>query len=125
MVAQCVTRVQALLIANAALVALVPASRIKTVGQWQNLELPYIVHFPVGLAPFRTHSGLPSMTIWDVYQVSAYATTYSSGRAIAEAVKTALDGVHGSTHLFWKAFRHITEDETRVEHFVVEFQVSE
>ncbi|OFX13192.1 MAG: hypothetical protein A2Z18_11020 [Armatimonadetes bacterium RBG_16_58_9] len=118
-------KIQAILVANAALIALVPAARIRVPGSWQNLTAPYIVHFPVARSPFFIHGGTPSLRTWDVYQLSIFSSTYSAGRSILNAAITALDGVHSGVHAFRKTIRHIREEMTDLEHFIVEFSVAE
>lgn len=118
---------QSTLTANAALVALVPASRIKVPGEWQNLDAPYVIHFPVSIEPTRTHEGLEPMRFWDYYQVSVFAPTYSAGRAVCDAVIAALDGWHGGVHYasrsgtFWAG----RDPDVELEHFVLNFRVAE
>lgn len=65
------------------------------------------------------------MTEFDVYRVTAFASTYSSGAPISDAVIAALDGVHNGVSAFLQSFRHVTENETGIGHFIVEFQVFE
>lgn len=89
-------KIQTLLVANAALVALVPASRIRAPGNWQGLTRPYIVHFPVTSDSILTHSGTAGLKRWLYYQVSVVAETYASARAAADAVVTALNGTRDS-----------------------------
>ena len=107
-----------------------PATHIKTRGSHQNLALPYIVHFPVAESPIRTHGGLAALRIWDSYQVSVFApgsdTGYAIGRALANAVRTAMDGVTSSgVHIQFRGMMPIYEDETQVNHFVLEFFIAE
>lgn len=81
-----------LLSADTALVALVPAARIKPPGDIQGLEKPYIIHFPVAVEPTNCHDGPQTFRTWRFYQVSVYSADYTSGRAVATAVEAALDG---------------------------------
>lgn len=120
-------KVQAVMVANVALVALVPAARIKAPGNWQNLTRPYIVHFPVSCMPTRTHTGLLDFKSWSSYQVSVFADTFSSGEATSAAVRTALDGVQsGGVHIFWRGGWYVgRETETDLEHFVLTFEIHE
>jgi len=103
-----------------------PATRIKTPGPNQNLALPYIVHFPVAERPTRTHGGLAALRIWDSYQVSVFSADYATGRALADAVRTAMDGVTSTgVHIQFRGTLHLYEDETQVNHFVLEFFIAE
>ncbi|OFX15274.1 MAG: hypothetical protein A2Z18_02580 [Armatimonadetes bacterium RBG_16_58_9] len=118
-------KVQTILAANAGLVGLLPAARIRVSGSWQNLTVPYIVHGPQGVQELRTNEGLPRQNMWDPYKIDIVSSSYSSGRNVSEAVITALSGVHNSVHGFWQTLRHFREDETNVEHFIVEFLLAE
>lgn len=103
-----------------------PATRIKTPGPNQNLSLPYIVHFPVAERPIRTHGGLVALRIWESYQVSVFASDYATGRALADAVRTAMDGVTSSgVHVHFQGLRYLQEEDVQVNHFVLEFQIAE
>ena len=103
-----------------------PATRIKTLGAHQNLALPYIVHFPVAERATRTHGGLAALRIWDSYQVSVFSADYATGRALADAVRTAMDGVTSTgVHIQFKYMAPIYEDETQVNHFVLDFFIAE
>ena len=103
-----------------------PATRIKTPGPNQNLTLPYIVHFPVAERPTRTHGALAALRIWDSYQVSVFSADYATGRALADAVRTAMDGVTSTgVHIQFRGTLHLYEDETQVSHFVLDFFIAE
>ncbi len=79
---------------KAGITALVPASRIKGWGVYQNLARPYIFHMPVALEPSRTHEGLVGLRIWRFYQISIFADTLLEAANIREALITELDGYH-------------------------------
>lgn len=115
-----------LLSAAAGVIAIAPASRIKPQGDWQNLTRPYIVHFPVGPYTTRMHSGRAPLTEW-VYQVSCFAEAYSAARALADAVKAALDGVHDDVRYFWEDQSAMVEREftPTVHHIALTFRVFE
>lgn len=119
-------KVYALLIANGGVTAIAPSSRIKPQGDWQNLERPYIVHFPAGTFIQRLHSGRAPLTEW-MYQVSCFAEAYSAARALADAVKIALDGVHDDVRLFWEDQNAQIERDTvpAVHHIALTFRVFE
>lgn len=120
-------KVYSVLSANAALVALVPAAKIKVPGDWQNLTRPYIVHFPVSQQPIYTHEALQALRIWDFYQTSAVADSYSSGRAIADLIRSALTGVHGGVHCFLQSGPMYVgrNDETGCEEFALNWRIAE
>jgi hypothetical protein len=116
-----------ILSSNATITALVPASRIKVPGDWQNIERPYIVHQVSSLQPTRTHTGLASLRTWD-YQINIIADTYSAGRALTEAVIVALDGWHVGIHCALNVgpvYVGGVRDGLEAEEFAVTFSVSE
>jgi len=121
------TAIYNILRADAGVIALCPGSRIKVPGAWQNLARPYIVHQPVTIQPTRTHTGLESLNIWDYYQVSVFADTYSAGRVLVDAVIAALDGWHNGIHcaLQGGSFYVGGAPDFELEQFVVNFQVAE
>ena len=109
----------------AAVTTLCPASRIKPPGNWQNLTRPYIVHFPVALRQARTHDGLKGR-LWDSYQASVFADDYASGRNLAGALITALDGISaGGANFQFQSLRPFQDPEVNVTHFVLEFLCAE
>lgn len=123
-------KVQALLIGDETITALVPAPRIKPPGNWQNLARPYIIHRPVaeGMPTHTTPGGLQSLRLWEFYQVSIFAATFDSGNVVAEAVRTALDGVHsGGVHVFYRGGSwYVGRDEDAdIEHFALDFRIFE
>ena len=129
-------KVQAILAAAGGVTTFVPANRIRVPGPWQNLARPYIIHFVVAVDPTHTHAGLAQGLGWE-YQVSVFADSYSTGDAIARAVVTALNGVHGDSPLTegltmiwepgtWYAGSEKSGDGSPpIEHFAVEFQAFE
>lgn len=128
------TAVQEILASSTGITALCPASRIKVPGAWQDLALPYLVHFPVSLDPIRTHDGgVEPLKIWGFYQVSIFADAYSTGTALTTAVLAAMDGHHlvgplaqgvdvqviaGKHYLGW-------DDESETHHFALNFRIAE
>lgn len=121
-------KIQALLIGSAAITALVPASRIKTPGEWQNLGRPYIVHFPVSVTPIDTHQGRAALTAWEFYQVSIFASSYGVGKEVAFAVRDNLPQVTADgVQIFWRAGSWYAgkDDTTGVHHFALNFRVVE
>lgn len=90
-------KVQVILLANVALVAVVPAARIKTPGDWQAMPRPYIIHQPQAGSVIHTHDGgLQPLRIWDFYEVAVYAETHGQARNIGNLVVNALDGYSDS-----------------------------
>ena len=120
------TEVYDILRATSGVTSHCPATRIKTPGAHQNLALPYIVHFPVAERPTRTHGGLAALRIWDSYQVSVFSADYATGRALADAVRLAMDGVTSTgVHIQFRGMLHLFEDETQISHFVLVFFIAE
>ena len=123
-------QVYTILAATAAVTSLVPASRIKTPGNWQNMARPYVVHNPVSPEPIPLmNNTMAAMRIWEYYQISVYADSYSSGNEIARAIRDALtSGVQMGDVVFmlqpgsWYIGR---DDLINVEHFAVDFRVAE
>lgn len=122
-------KIYALLSGNGAVTALVPSSRIKPPGFWQNMARPYIVHRPVAAEPIRCHSeGLINHRFWDPYQVSVISDDYASGRPVINAVRDALDGVHaGGVQIQLKPSPWYVgrDSETNTELFALDFFISE
>jgi len=83
-------KVQAVLIADGGVTALVSASSIKVGLVGQALAPPYISHFPVVNDENRTHEGRVKLQEWKSYQVDCVAMSYSGARAIVVAVIAAL-----------------------------------
>lgn len=113
---------------------LVPASRILPPGNWQNIERPYIIHFPVSLTPTQTMEGQAALRIWERYQISVFAGDFASGEAVACAVRDHFPGVSvDGVHIFFRpgspwfvGERPVIERETsQVFHFVLEFRIAE
>ncbi len=121
-------KILTILSAAAAVTALCPAVRIKVPGDWQNLARPYIVHFPVSVQPQHDHTGLEALAIWDPYQVSVFADTYSGAVDLAEQVRIALDGTDAATEVtaFWSnQFVGPNDPDLTIQHIVMEFRIAE
>lgn len=118
-------RVQQILTSAAGVTAIVPAARIKTPGDWQNLVRPYIVHFPVGLRTNYTHAGIAALRFWDFYQVSCFADSYSQARLLAEAVDAALTGNKGLVTFFLERHDYFEEPETKIHHVSHDYRVGD
>lgn len=121
-------KVQDVLEAASALTAIVPASRIRPPGSYQNVERPWIVHQPVGgIRPIYTYDGLVKLRFWANYQITIFADDYPSGRAVTELVIPVLTGNHDGMQVFWAAggFLHFRHAELAVEQFVLTFSIYE
>lgn len=87
--------VQSILTADSALVARVPADRIRTSGENIDLQQPYIVHGAARENIRAYHNGAPSLRIIE-YSVSAFASDLDDAYEISELVLSALNGTHSS-----------------------------
>ena len=98
--------IYSVLSAAAGVTALVPASRIKPPGDWQNLARPYIVYRPITRDPQYCHNHETTALIdhYPNFQVSIVADTYSSARSVADAVITAIRGTSNGLHSGWQFF---------------------
>jgi hypothetical protein len=111
-----------------AITNLVPASRINVPGDWQNVTRPYIVHFGVTLEPTICHDGQKALRIWDFYQISVLADSYSQGNAVAVAIRDNFTGVlTGGVHVFFRPGTwYIGKDpDLGIHHFALNFRIGE
>ncbi len=119
-------KVEAILKGSVAFTTLVPVGQIKLPGNWQQMDLPYVVHFPVVPTPTRTYSGLAALTEWE-YQVSVFGSPYSQARAVVDVLRslfgdTNVDGVR----FLWRGPQTpMIEPATRLVHIPVLFQIFE
>ncbi len=117
-------KVEAILKGSVPFTTLVPVGQIKLPGNWQRMDLPYVVHFPVVPTPVHTYSGLAALTEWD-YQISVFGSPYSQARAVVEVLRglfgdTNVDGVR----FLWRGPQTPMFEE-RLVHIPVLFQVFE
>lgn len=119
-------KVQSVLVADAALIALVTSSHIRVIGDNQGLSTPYIVHFPVSVRQNHMHSGLARLRFWD-YQISVFAASYSSARAIASRLIALLgDNNFSGVQFMCDGIRApMFESESSTIHIPVQFRISE
>ena len=89
---------------------------------------PYIVFFMV--APFPMHSqGGPATLVEREYQVSIFDKSQSRGLAMADSLRTALDGFNGTYEgvwfggIFYRAQTMQYEQETQLFQFILEFRI--
>lgn len=109
-------------------IALVPASRFKPPGNWQALERPYIIQYPVAEFTINTHSTSPAqpLRIWEFYQLSVIADSYSSAKAIAEKIRSVFNGNYDGVQFFYRGQRFVgVDDVTRAEHIAVDLRIAE
>lgn len=118
------SRVQDLLEANSALIALVPTARIKPPGPWQNLARPYCVHFIVAAMPVVTYTGTSSAACEWLIQVSSFADSLAAAMAVAAEARAALDGRHANgVSGFWNGDQVFYEDDTKIYQVASMFQI--
>lgn len=121
-------KIQAVLIADAAVIAAVPAARISVMTTSQLITRPYIRHLPISSEAEYTYvEGLMGQRKW-YYQVSCFADTYTKCREVANLVRAALANLRASdgTQIFWVTDGpHIFEDDVRVHHIPLDFEVVE
>ena len=79
-------KVQAVLIADAGVVSLVPAAKIKTGFIGQGFGAPSIGHQAITNQDTRMSENRAGVQEWE-YQISCFGATYSSAQAIARAVQ--------------------------------------
>ena len=118
-------KVQAVLIADSGVTALVDAARIKLPGDWQQLPRPYIVHFPVAGTGIQTYSeGLANLKRWS-YQVTCVGNTYSSAEAVAIAVRNILGDYRvGGIQSFWSGNGPALYDaDLKVHEISIDFEI--
>lgn len=116
------------LAADTGVTALVPAVRIKPPGDWQKLEMPYIVHFRVSGEGTHLYNGLAALKGWLYYQVSVFAPAFTDAMAIADAVRAAIGHATQTNGMqsFWVNDSVVDFDtDLKVQQVVMNFQVFE
>ena len=112
---------------------LVAAASIKVPGHYQNIALPYVIHFPVSESPNQLHGSLADIRMW-TYQVSIFGSSFEQCADIAAALRSVIghcvtdDGMN----VQYENGRYLGRDEATadsnyagVHHWVMEFQVAE
>ena len=119
----------ALWAADGTATALVPASRFKVPGNWQNLTRPYIIQYPIAERAYHAHNNrgaIQPLRVWEIYQLSVVADSYSSALAVAEKLRTLFNGNFGGVQFFYLGQRWVGQDEVvMTEHIAVEFKIAE
>jgi hypothetical protein len=83
------------LLKDAAGVAALVAGRVYPLQAPQNATAPFIVYQRISSRRVRSVDG-PSGLAQPRIQVDAYAATYAGAKALASAIRTALDGYRGT-----------------------------
>ena len=109
--------------------ALVPAARFKPPGNWQDLDRPYIIQYPVVEAAVHAHdnaAAFQGLRIWEFYQLSVIADSYSSAKAVAEKIRSVFNGNSSGVQFFYRGQRFVGRDDvTQTEHIAVDFRIAE
>ena len=114
--------------ADGAALALVPASRFKVPGNWQNLDRPYVIQYPIAEKSTHIQRGpsIQTLRIWEIYQLSVIADSYSSAKAVAEKMRSLFNGNFGGVQFFYLGQRWVGQDDlVGTEHIAVEFKIAE
>jgi len=119
-------KVYSILAAVPTVTALVPADRIKPVGNWQSIGVPYLVHFPVTCDPIHLYSGMAKAREWE-YQISVFGSCYSEARAVVAAIEALLaDKTIDGVRFIWRGMRTpMHESETRLVHIPIDLTIFE
>ena len=122
-------KILAIWTADATATALVPASRFKVPGNWEDLARPYVIQYPISEKAFHAHNNsgaIQTLRIWEIYQLSVIADSYSSALAIAEKIRTVFNGNFSGVQFFYLGQRWIGQDQVvGTEHIAVEFKIAE
>lgn len=114
---------------NAEAIALVPANRFKVPGNWQGLTRPYVIHRPIVEISSHVHDGggaVSKLRRWDVYQMSVISDSYSSGKPVAEKMRSLFQGNIDGVQFFYRGQRFVdTHEVVNTEHIAVEFRIDE
>lgn len=100
--------------ADATAISLVPASRFKYAGSWQNVTVPYVIFEPVTQQRYRTLAeGAASSIETGTWQFSIFAASSSAADIIRERLITVLDGNKGGFNFHFQASRFVDETPDR------------
>lgn len=108
--------------------ALVPATRFKVPGNWQNLTRPYVIQYPIVETSRQTHNGngaIQKLRVW-LFQFSVIGDSYSSAKAVAEQIRATFAGNISGVQFFYLGQRWVGMDEIiGTEHIAVEYRIAE
>lgn len=114
--------------ADATATALVPAARFKVPGNWQGIARPYVIQYPIVERATHAHGAtvLQNLRVWEIFQFSIIADSFTSGQAIAEKMRTVFNGNNGGVQYFYLGQRWVgRDDQVNAEHIAVEFRIAE
>ena len=92
----------------------------------QNVTFPCISYILISDPGAQDHDG-PTETREALYQVSSWARTYTEARAVATAIRTALEGYRGAmgtvnvSTIFAEGGRDLYDDDLRIHHHAGDF----
>lgn len=112
--------------ADATATALVPASRFKVPGNWQNLDRPYVIQWPIYELPTIVHKDIALQTLRRRrIQMSVFADSFSSAEPVVDKLRSVFTGCKSAIQFKFAGSHWNDEDEvTGVQHYVVEFDVA-
>ena len=96
--------------ADATAIALVPAARFKPGGIYQNLTIPYVLHWPIVNTRRRTLAeGAANSIEIGTRQFSIYAASMSSAEDIRRKLIDVFDGNKGGFNFHFQSSRFVDE----------------
>lgn len=103
-------KIYALWSADATATALVPAARFKPGGVYQNLTVPYVIHWPISVTRPRTiGEGAANAIEISTRQFSIYASSMTAAEAIRRKLISVFDGNKGGFNFHFQASRFVDE----------------
>lgn len=104
-------KIFALWSADASAIALVPAARFKPAGAYQNLAIPYVLHFSVATTRPRTFAeGAVGGIEFSTRQFSIYAASEPSAEEIRRKLIEVFDGNKGGFNFQFQVARFVDEE---------------
>ncbi len=112
--------------ADTTAIALVPAARFKPGGIYQNLTIPYVLHWPIVATRRRTFTeGAANSIEISTRQFSIYAASMSSAETIRSKLIDVFDGNKGGFNFHFQSARFVDEQpDIPVVLIAVDFLVS-
>lgn len=111
-------------------VSSVPDTRIRMRGDWQNMTLPYIVHFQIsGGGTNLCHGGVLYARLHPFYQVSVFGESYADCASVRDEILGALHGWSEASPAV-QLCKHVStvsafDLETKTHHIAMNFEVWE
>lgn len=102
-------KIFALWSADGTATALVPASRFKPAGNYQNVSPPYVVFYPIFMQPFDVIASTSDGIERGTYQFSIYALSSSTAEQIRIKLKTVYNGNFGGFNFRFRSSRFMNE----------------